>query len=388
MATKLAVLKNYSYTTAGQNAVSTLASSIIGSSGLEDSTGQAIVSGNINDTNRNLELTRIGDGVIDVVHDFEWNGNNILKAYPKFPKVYMWERTQLESSLVSSYYYYITNIANAFNNIEGTSVTGNTTRITDKLKEFINKSAKTVSDVTGLGTDTTSDSVDSFINFFKTIYQDLATTGSSDQVLLGEFLKSYLGIYFTKQTGFVYVLPYFSNNFQGGTTVWSPTPNQPVLQGVVDHLAETYLPLITPGAYIEQPKYFNFQQTEGDSIEIEFPLLNTISNSYKKNYELLWILAFQNKYYRQGFASVRPPKIYTVQIPGVKYFPYAYISNLSIDFAGTRRLLEVETPRGTIEAPIPDAYIVRMRITSLLSDTANAMLTSQFHKRVNVTITS
>lgn len=393
MATQLAVLQSYSHQTAGKNALGTATSSATGAFKLVDEkTGQDIIGASIKDTNTNLELRPVGNGIIDVVGDFDWNGNRILQAYPKFPKIYMFERTQVESSLVSSYYYYITNIMNSINSVEGITAGGGTVenlagggaqRILDKLSTFIGKAAKGASE---LLPDSVTGGVQSFFDFFGKVYQDIKNAGSADEILLGEFLRSYLGIYFTRRTGFVYVLPYFNNGFQGGNISWSPTANQPTLQGMVDNLAETYLPLFSPGAYIEQPKYFNFQQAEGESIDIEFPLLNTVSETYKKNYELLWILAFQNKYYRQGFASVRPPKIYTVQIPGVKYFPYAYISNLTIDFAGTRRLLEVETPIGVVRAPVPDAYIVKMRITSLISDTANAMLTDHFHGRVNVNI--
>lgn len=397
MATQLAVLQSYDYKTAGQNALGTVTGSAIGSFGLVDEqTSQDIVGASVKDTNTNLELRPVGSGIIDIVRDFDWNGNKILQAYPKFPKIYMFERTQVESSLISSYYYYITNILNSINSVEGITpgggrveglIGGGAQRILDKLSDFVGRAAKGTLELGGLASNNAvARGAESFVDFFSKIYQDIKNAGSADEVLLGEFLKSYLGIYFTRRTGFVYVLPYFNNSFQGGSTTWSPTSNQPMLQGMVDNLADTYIPLFSPGAYIEQPKYFNFQQAEGESIDIEFPLLNTVSQTYKKNYELLWILAFQNKYYRQGFASVRPPKIYTVQIPGVKYMPYAYISNLSIDFAGTRRLLEVETPRGVVEAPVPDAYIVKMRITSLLSDTANAMLTDHFHRRVNINV--
>lgn len=398
MATQLAVLKTYPYRPAGLKALGTVANTVAQTLNPDDpTTGEEILGATISDTNTNLELEPVGpSGVIDVVGDFDWNGNQILKAYPKIPKMYLWERTQVESTLISSYYYYITNIMNAVNNIDGVTASGRPVegfvgagaqRIVDKLTTYLGKAAKGVGELGGLAPDNALvKGAESFLQFFSQIFQDVRNAGSYDQVLLGEFLKSYLGIYFTRHTGFVYVLPYFQNQFQGSTNSWTPTSNQPMLQGMVDNLADTYIPLFSPGAYIEQPKYFNFQQAEGESIDIEFPLLNTVSETYKKNYELLWILAFQNKYYRQGFASVRPPKIYTVQIPGVKYFPYAYISNLSIDFVGTRRLLTVETPKGPVEAPIPDAYLVKMRITSLLSDTANTMLTDQFHRQVNINI--
>jgi hypothetical protein len=339
---------------------------------------------NLSETNRNLKLVPKGTGIIDIVNDFEWNANYINASYVKIPKLYITEREQQESSLISASYYYISNLLNLIN-LSGSAAQSVDYFVTTAQK-FIDQAAKSTDGVTSGILDQSGDAgagasgiVAQVVNFLQTVSADFNTLAAGDSLLLGEYLKSYTGIYLTRETGFNYVFPYFSNEWQSIANSWKPVSDVGALN-VVDNLADN-LKLVKPGVYIERPQYFDFQQS-GDSVQVTFPLLNTVSESYKVNYELLWMLAFQNKYYRESFASVRPPKIYSLTIPGIKFMPYAHIESMSIEFAGTRRLLEVSTPVGNVTAPIPDAYIVTLKFKSLLSDTANGMLTNQFHRSI------
>ena len=157
--------------------------------------------------------------------------------------------------------------------------------------------------------------------------------------------------------------------------------------GAVDTAAGA-LNIFQPGTFIEKPRYFQYP-TEGESITVTFPLLNTYNPynnalPYQQNYELLWILAYQNKPYRTSFSRIIPPKIYTLTIPGVKYMPYCYISNMSIDFQGTVRNLDVTLPTGhAIKTPVPEAYNVSITFTSLLADIGNMMASKDFGFKIN-----
>ena len=52
---------------------------------------------------------------------------------------------------------------------------------------------------------------------------------------------------------------------------------------------------------------------------------------------------------------------------------------MSVDFVGTKRLLELTLPHGkTLNAPIPDAYQVNLTFTSLLADIGNTMADDGF----------
>jgi hypothetical protein len=391
----LSKLVEYNNRTIGARAAGFIPSKLAGAA-----TGDENAKVEFDDINRNVSLIpNNSSGIIDVVNEFDWNANNLQNAYPKIPKIFLTEREQVESSIISSYYYYTTNVLRIINNIKvnsggtSSSVAG---EIIDKVREYTEKIARTVTGTFDslAGTNTTNGilnggykSVQTFINFIKAINDQITSLASEDRAFLGDYLKSYIGIYLTRPTGFVYVLPYFDNSFVSANNSWSTLDRGMPVHDAIDAGAAAIMPFFQPGVYIERPKYFEFQTAESDSVTVRFPLLNTVTpNAYKKNYELLWILAFQNKYFRESFASVRPSKIYTMQIPGVKYFPYSYISRLEVDFVGTRRNLEVETPRGTVEAPVPDAYMVTMTINSLLSDSSNTLLSDQFYRQIRTSV--
>jgi hypothetical protein len=230
--------------------------------------------------------------------------------------------------------------------------------------------------------------VDSFIN------------AGVDRNIISDYLTSYLSIYLTQPTGFKYSFPFFEGQPHSVTNSWQSSMQiKPKWAGslvedgmdFIDTAAAT-INAMQPGTYIEKPKYFQFP-TEGESVTMTFPLLNTIRRKenlvpYQQNYELLWLLAYQNKPYRTSFSRILPPKLYTVTVPGMKFFPYAYISNMHVDFLGTRRQLPVNTPKGQITTSIPEAYQVSITFTSLIADVGNLMISKGFTSPVTVTTKS
>lgn len=322
--------------------------------------------------NQSVKLSSKGS-VIDVISDFSWTASPTKNAYSKIPFLYATELEQTCNSLIASAYYYLSNIAKS--------------DTTDTIVSWIDKLLKGGSVKSGL------DSLRTKLNS--------ATSGGTDASILTDYLKSYLGIYLTNTTGFKYCFPYFDGKPHNLTSSWQDSmqvkpiyADQFVQKGmdIADTLAAT-LNVMKPGTYIERPKYFHYP-TDGETITLTLPLLNTVTRlsnriPYQQNYELLWILAFQNKPFRTSFSEISPPKLYTVTVPGMKYLPYAYISSMSVDFVGTRRLLDVTTPMGkTVNTSIPDAYMVNISFTSLLADTGNLMAADGFNTKINVTSSS
>ena len=334
-------------------------------------------------TNDNIALVPKGSGVIDVCSDFVWSitpKKNVLRS---IPYVYLVERSQETNSLISSALYYITTFLNTPNT---TLTSGNNNNIITYIIKLLQSS---------LGRAASTNFNDT-IKQLKTKLDNLINNQQDKALLSTDTLKSYIGIYLTKKTGFKYVLPYFGDSGFSLTNSWaSESQTSPLIakrlvsqvMDAVDTGAAT-LNILQPGTFIEKPKYFQYP-SEGDSITVTFPLLNThnpYSNilPYQQNYELLWILAYQNKPYRTSFSRILPPKIYTLTIPGAKYMPYCYISNMSVDFQGTRRNLEVTLPTGrSIIAPIPEAYTVSITFTGLLADLANMMASDDFGFKIN-----
>ena len=340
-------------------------SSILNSLGL---TGAANYK--VTNTDAEVQLKPGSNSIIDVINDFAWTASPTTKTKLKIPYLYATELRQEQNSLISSALYYLNSITNS-------SITTDSVGLLTKL----------------LG-DSAGGVVSSALETFKSGINSLISSGA-DQTILSTYLQSYLGMYLTKPTKFKYAFPFFSGKPYDIKNDWRDSSQIPpgllgsyIPEGMKDaDVAAATLNIMQPGTYIEKPRYFHYP-TEGESISFSLPLINTIQKGnklpYQQNYELIWILAYQNKPYRTSFSRILPPKLYTVSIPGMKYFPYAYISNMTVDFLGTRRQLEVNTPVGGATASIPEAYMLNITFTSLLADTGNLMISEGFRSKVIV----
>jgi hypothetical protein len=310
-------------------------------------------------------------GYIDVRKDFSWTVSPKHQVLDKVPACYLVERELQQNSLISSALYYVNALTSS----------GNIDAIADKLTSILAK----ISPDAGASAESAKAKLDKF----RSKITSLAAT-ANDKSLLGDLLQSYIGIYFTQPTSFKYILPYLDNSFIKQSNRFDAAQQNPgfgagvvtdTLMPFVDTAAATGN-LFTPGTYIEKPKYFQYPG-EGETFTISFPLLNTFTSKnylpYVQNYELLWILSYQNKPYRTSFSRILPPKLYSVYVPGVRFVPYAYISDMTVDFVGTKRLLDVTLPNGkTVKPPIPEAYQVNLTFTSLLANIGNTMVDDGF----------
>ncbi len=319
--------------------------------------------------------------VIDVVNNFSWySGPKALStALDKIPCAFLIEREQQLSSLISGALYYLR---------AGTKLTN----IKDDNGEILSLLGDINKNTGGL--------VDQAGKFIKNIADGISE--GDDELLKSHNLNALQGIYLTKPTGFQYRLPSYIPN-QTTTSKWGDQSSSNLVgkfvqgaQNVASQAAEI-LNITQPGVYIENPQYFQ-NEGGGETKSIKFPLINTIQRksafSIQANYELLWLLMFQNKPYKTSFARTPPPKIYTISVPGQFSFPYAYISKLEINFLGTIRRTDVAVPvisksepskikPTTIKAPIPDAYEVTIEFTSLIGDYGNTMISDGLNSRIS-----
>lgn len=328
-------------------------------------------SGTVKNTDKEFRLKNTSK-VIDVINDFSWTSSPLKNSNLTVPCLYATELRQIQNSLIASALYYI-------NAITKSDITSNATQALDYL----------IAKVTGKE----SGNADGALKSLKSKIDGFINKGV-DRSILSQYLVSYLGIYLTETTGFQYSFPFFEGTPHNLSNSWqSSIQTKPTYGSMIDKAMEwvdtqaATINIMAPGTYIEKPKYFHYPN-EGESISITFPLLNTVRKnsyvSYQQNYELLWILAYQNKPYRTSFSRIIPPKMYTVTVPGMKFLPYAYISNMNVQFLGTRRQLPVNTPKGEAITSIPEAYNVTLTFTSLIADTGNLMVTSGFHKAITV----
>jgi len=319
--------------------------------------------------------------VIDVVNKFSWYSGPKAesKALDKIPCAFLIEREQQLSSLISGALYYL-RASTKLNNIKDDNgeilsllgdINKNAGGVVDKVSEKLRDIANGISE-------------------------------GDDELLNSHNLNALQGIYLTKPTGFQYRLPSYIPS-QSTSSKWGDQSSSNLVgkfvqgtQEVASQAAEI-LNITQPGVYIENPQYFQ-NEGGGETKTIKFPLINTIkrqsTSSIQANYELLWLLMFQNKPYKTSFARTPPPKIYTISVPGQFSFPYAYISKLEINFLGTIRRTDVAVPvisksepskikPTTIKAPIPDAYEVTIEFTSLIGDYGNTMISDGLNSRIS-----
>lgn len=166
-----------------------------------------------------------------------------------------------------------------------------------------------------------------------------------------QYLAPYQDIYTTRLTGWRYKLPYMSDtqrtnlcSFQDGAS------DQQSMIAAAESLSTRAASgtnivnaLQSPGIYIDRAKSFAYGDTK--SYTVDFPLLNTrTQEEILRNWQLLFLLTYQNRPNRIDRVQVAPPKIYEAMIPGVWYSRYSYISNLSVSFVGNRRKMTLMVP--------------------------------------------
>lgn len=248
-------------------------------------------------------------------------------------------------------------------------------QFTDSVKEMVTSVVKDDTDVESLGT--------------------FGTDGYR------KHLEPYQRLYSTFPTGFRYHLPYFTDEFKTNTPSFTDSvsgQSQLPLQEFIAKGASlagsiaNSLNAAKAGTYIETPKYPSFPSA-AKNYTISFPLLNTVSyeNTYK-NWQLLFLLLYQNLPNRVNRSVILPPKIYEATIPGVWYSRYSYMSNISISMLGTRRKMRFDNTTAlgagmdSIETIVPDAYQVNITMSELISESQNYMFESVMRNtRVRVT---
>lgn len=351
-------------------------------------------------------------GMIDVVNGFYWT-NSQLSSRQDIPSIMLKEKRLKTNSLIAQLAYY-TAIASE----KGGEVTGrlanlaSTSAGSGAFGNFLNNTVGRA--VAGIG----QKIVGAASNFGKGfmgsgILQTI--TGKSASGILGaltaesassDVLSPYEGLYITEDTKFVYKMPYFSdaahavqNMFGSEDKVLTSTGigsfasealNK--LQGITGSLALAINPM-EPGIYIEKPQFYQFASS-GEKLRFTFPLINTgwaTFEDVQRNWQLIYMLVYQNRPNRKSRDLIEPPCLYEVMIPGVKYMPYAYVSTLSVNFMGSRRSYYVNVPSangGTsrIQTIIPDAYMVTVELTSLIAESRNFLYHMLFEKQNKVNV--
>lgn len=245
-------------------------------------------------------------------------------------------------------------------------------------------------------------------------------------------MDPYSRLYSATPTGFKYKLPFINiDNFTEAGGGWSPANEKSLVQkglesvktllvreakadtdagklaagyqtgyDIIDALEGISKGLVgaAPGVAAETLKSFT-PKADGESIKIVFYLSNTLGMdpaTIKRNWELLYLLTYQNLPNRRSINLLDPPCLYKVTIPGLKTYPVAIIESLKITNEGTLRRIDLDTgdiafnqQTGPSIKVVPEVYKITLTIKSLLTSTQNIFYYGQANdEKVNVITSS
>jgi hypothetical protein len=384
-------------------------------------------------------------GLIDVVNNFQWT-TSPKSSRMEVPAIFLKEKRLKNNSLYAQVAYYgmalggilggaaggltalnssirpfVTSVLGGFGAGTFTQVLNNAL---GQLTSYISGNAGAAesgifsSNITRIaegvgaiaGWNATPETIQAGVNAIASISQQLGRfTPDNFNIpsLNSDILSPYEGLYITEDTKFIYNMPYFSNEQNTVNNMFGDF-DEVMGEGGIDPLnaygaaknvraAANFVSgtvnFDAPGIYIEKPKFFNFKET-GEQIRFSFPLINTGWSTFEdvvQNWQLMYMLAYQNRPNRRTRDLIDPAVIYEITIPGVRFYPYAYISNMAINFVGARRRMNIRVPLegglGTINTIIPDAYVIDITFTTLVSETQN-FLYACLHDKQDIITTS
>jgi hypothetical protein len=344
---------------------------------------------------------------VDVVNDFFWTNSKLGNAggRQEVPTLILKERTVKTNSFIAQALYSTGAGVDSIKNLSNL-LTGNTngdkslTQIADLIQNVVG--AGNVS-TTSTTLQTKTSNTDIIKQRTETVFNQVlkgAQAASDDPgFLIDSWLAPYKGLYFTQPSGWVFYLPFFSNKYQASTNAWNDNSGDSgsgkLLRGITN--LDTELSRLLGdlessgtgnfGTYQEKSKFFQFSK-DGDSISVSFPLINAGSAIYDdvlRNWQFIYLLLYNNRPERVNRNLLTPPPIYEAEIPGVRYMPLSYMSNIDIAYVGSRRTMKINIPTGgvinnfsgnnitTFSTIIPEAYQVSITLTSLVSESKNFM---------------
>ena len=349
---------------------------------------------------------------IDVVNDFQWT-QSPKSSRSDVPVLFLREKKIQTNPQLNQ-------IANNLFTLSQKAARGAGEENVEELKSMINASKAAIikggEATTGL-LSTSPDLSGSISGINKNVAKAATNTSeflnkSIDKLTVSDqpgVLAPYEQLYYTKDTGFVYSLPYlepqykqvqnqFGNDGGANSAILGTAAN---MSKTAANIA-TGLNIMDPGTYIEQPQLYNFGG-RNKTYTIKFPLINTNSwNDVVRNWQLIWMLIYQNTPNRLTRDLIDPPCIYEASLDGTWYSKYAYISQLSVDFVGATRKMTIPVrndsmPDGggsplagmlSVDTIIPDAYEVTLSVVDIFGETRNMLYHSVNQTNSKITVQS
>jgi len=192
-------------------------------------------------------------------------------------------------------------------------------------------------------------------------------------------MQGYAGLFdFENPTTFEYTFPYFSDTANEVQSSWSSLDILEKIKGIIGGGGaiqkaidvgmlgyEANYPRV---GIMDRPKLW--QESTPRSINIKFPLYNTVNvEDIERNWELCYLLLYQNMFNKRDFITAVPPVFYTAYIPGQFFSIAMYVSDLKIYNRGNIRMYQINGKWRNI----PDVYEIDMTLTDMIMPSQNML---------------
>ena len=367
----------------------------------------------------------ITNGLINVTKDFKWTKtirNDINVS--QIPTLSLTEYYITQPAFLSNLGNMLAVIPNAVKGLaKNTGVTAGVKTLADSIREGIgnlensslyqdsvgknlkNPLVQSVKGSVASGAGAVAGAVAGGVN---SVLQGLALQGSGIDVGSAAYMKAYEDIYGVLKSNFRYRIPYFSNNWKSITTKFADDNGGTTRGGgeksgligrTVGQIDDGYkfvkniADSLTTGFAMDFAKSYNYGSDTPET-KINFILDNTYDSftdkegvpSYQKNWELIFLLLYQNLPNKRNRLFFDPPVIYRADVPGVFHYLYSYMSKLEVTALGNTQPRKISLNvkdnkestdnKQSTETLIPEAFNVSITLTSLLPETKNLFLNS------------
>ena len=362
----------------------------------------------------------ITNGLINVTKDFKWTKtirNDINVS--QIPTLSLTEYYITQPAFLSNLGNMLAVIPNAVKGLaKNTGVTAGVKTLADSIREGIgnlensslyqdsvgknlkNPLVQSVKGSVASGAGAVAGAVAGGVN---SVLQGLALQGSGIDVGSAAYMKAYEDIYGVLKSNFRYRIPFFTKDWKSITTKFADdngdSKDGNLISRAVGKIDEGYDFVknigdrLTTGFAMDFAKSYNYG-SENPETKINFILDNTYDSftdkegvpSYQKNWELIFLLLYQNLPNKRNRLFFDPPVIYRADVPGVFHYLYSYMSKLEVTALGNTQPRKISLNikdnkestdnKQSTETLIPEAFNVSITLKSLLPETKNLFLNS------------
>jgi hypothetical protein len=309
-----------------------------------------------------------GGGHLDVKSDFDWTVSRRASRDDVVP-CYLWEYQPNNAQLINALYYWGYQAG----------------KMADDLSESFRPLGESIQKEGVLSRNTTTQAINMLSN-------GPVGTASADP------LDVYKYRYVARPTGFDYILPYlgtqrfgvgntftadnFAKDFPGLSKLMSsnwataaassnstPSNRNARVLGKISMLGD-FAQTAIQGFSDYRMNVIDtesWSSTDPDSITIEFELINTLSvTQANKNYELCYLLNYQNHPAQRNAFLAQSPCIYTLFIPNTIYMPVCHMPTFTVTNIGQNKMIDGRA--------VPEAYHISMNFKGILNPPSRNML--------------